>query len=65
MKVEVKNLKTDISNMKSVSAELQDKDKQISELIRKQEEMEKKFQIIFSKIDGKKLGWLEHFLKDK
>ena len=56
LKVEVKRLKTDISNMKSVSIELDEKDQQIQELIRKQEEMEKKFQMIFSKIDGRKLG---------
>ena len=39
-----------------VVTKLQEKDKQIQDLIKKQEEMEQKFQMIFSKIDGKKLG---------
>jgi hypothetical protein len=43
--------------MKSVSVELDEKEKQIQELIRKQEDMEKKFQMIFTKIDGKRLDW--------
>lgn len=42
--------------MKSVSVELQEKDKQIQDLVKKQEEMEKKFQMIFIKIDNKKLS---------
>ncbi len=36
--------------------EKQEKDTQIAELIKRQEEMEKKFQMIFAKIDGKRLG---------
>jgi integrase len=38
-----------------VETKLIEKDKQIEELMKKQEEMEKKFQLIFAKIDNKKL----------
>lgn len=55
LQVEIGKLQTDISNMKSVSVELQEKDKQIQDLTEKQEEMEKKFQLIFAKIDTGKL----------
>jgi hypothetical protein len=55
LKVENKKLQTDISNMKTVSVELQEKDKEIQLLKEKQVEMEKKFQIIFEKIDTAKL----------
>jgi integrase len=40
LKVENKKLQTDISNMKTVSVELQEKDKQIESLIKKQEQFE-------------------------
>jgi hypothetical protein len=56
LQVEVKDLQTDLSNMKSVSVELREKDKQIQDLMKKQDEMEKKFQMIFAKIDVEKLG---------
>jgi hypothetical protein len=39
-----------------ITGKLQEKDKQIQELMKNQEEMERKFQIIFAKIDGRKLG---------
>lgn len=39
-----------------IRGRLAEKDRQIKELKNKQEEMEKKFQMIFSKIDGTKLG---------
>jgi hypothetical protein len=39
-----------------IRGKLDEKDKQIQDLIKKQEEMEGKFQMIFSKIDGRKLG---------
>ena len=39
-----------------IQGRLAEKDKQIEELIRKQEDMEKKFQMIFSRIDDTKLG---------
>jgi hypothetical protein len=39
-----------------IKGKLDEKDKQIQDLIKKQEEMEGKFQMIFSKIDGRKLG---------
>jgi len=56
LKVEVKRLKTDISNMKSVSVELDEKEKQIQELIRRQEDMERKFQMIVEGIDPERLS---------
>jgi hypothetical protein len=56
LQVDVEKLQTDISNMKSVSVELQEKDKQIIELMRRQEQMEKKFQMIFEKIDSGRLS---------
>lgn len=56
LQVDVEKLQTDISNMKSVSLELQEKDKQIAELIRKQDEMENKFQQILERIDTAKLS---------
>jgi len=39
-----------------IRGKLEEKEKQIQDLIKKQDEMEKKFQMIFSKIDGTKLG---------
>ena len=55
LKVHVKKLETDISNMKIVEVQLATKDQQIEALTKKQEEMEKKFQLIFAKIDVEKL----------
>jgi hypothetical protein len=55
LKVHVKKLETDISNMKTVEVQLASKDEQIQALTKKQEEMEKKFQVIFAKIDSNKL----------
>ena len=49
LQVEVGKLQTDISNMKSVSVELQEKDKQIEVLTKKQEQFE---QLIQSLIDS-------------
>lgn len=49
LQIEVGKLQTDISNMKSVSIELQEKDKQIQDLIKKQEQFE---QVIQSLIDS-------------
>ncbi|HET7147620.1 MAG TPA: hypothetical protein VFI73_03890 [Candidatus Nitrosopolaris sp.] len=43
-------------NEYTIKGILEEKDKQIQHLIDKQEEMERKFQMIFSKIDGTKLG---------
>jgi hypothetical protein len=49
LQVEIGKLQTDISNMKSVSVELQEKDKQIEVLTKKQEQFE---QLIQSLIDS-------------
>ena len=50
MKVEVKKLQTDISNMKSVEIELSEKDKEIQSMKRKYEEMSVTLQSILSVI---------------
>jgi hypothetical protein len=44
MKVEVKKLQADLSNIKSVSIELQEKDQQIAALMQKQEQFESMIQ---------------------
>ncbi|MFZ0327297.1 MAG: hypothetical protein WBQ25_10570 [Nitrososphaeraceae archaeon] len=50
MKVEVKKLQTDISNMKSVEIELSEKDKEIQSMKQKYEEMSVTLQSILSVI---------------
>jgi hypothetical protein len=50
MKVEVKKLQTDISNMKSVEMELSEKDKEIQSMKQKYEEMSVTLQSILSVI---------------
>ena len=52
LKVQVKKLQTDISNMKTVEVQLAAKDKEIDSLIRKQEQFE---QLIQSLIDSGQL----------
>lgn len=39
-----------------IKGKLDEKDKQIGELLKRQEDMEKRFQLIFSRIDSEKLG---------
>ena len=50
MKVEVKKLQTDISNMKSVEIELSEKDKEIKSMKQKYDEMSVTLQNILSVI---------------
>jgi hypothetical protein len=52
LQIDVEKLQTDISNMKSVAVELQEKDKQIEALVKKQEQFE---QMIQSLIDSGQL----------
>lgn len=52
LQIDVEKLQTDISNMKSVAVELQEKDKQIEALAKKQEQFE---QMIQSLIDSGQL----------
>ncbi|MFZ0328301.1 MAG: hypothetical protein WBQ25_19330 [Nitrososphaeraceae archaeon] len=60
MKVEVKKLQTDISNMKSVEIELSEKDKEIQSMKQKYDEMNVTLQNILSVI-----GNVEQSAKNK
>jgi integrase len=55
IKVEELTAKTQ-TNEHIIQGKLEEKDKQVQDLIKKQKEMEEKFQMIFSRIDGRKLG---------
>jgi integrase len=57
LKITVKELTAKTkTNEYLIKDKLEEKDKQIETLMKKQKEMEKKFQLIFAKIDGTKLG---------